>query len=177
MVVLMVNANQIQAAIQGHYGIGAIVLQHANVMLVKVIVIQMHNAILVIALIMLVLLTLLGISATRTSDTELQIAGNDMLQKMAFYAAESGWQVGIHWLDTRYPPVTAAVEERTAAMPADDAITYAYSASFDGAVHAPGYSTEFRRYMYTVNSAGHSPGNAHARIAVTAGKVFYAGGY
>jgi hypothetical protein len=45
---------------------------------------------LVIALLMLVVLTLIGISASTTTNFELQISGNDKLYKMAFYQAEGG---------------------------------------------------------------------------------------
>ena len=61
---------------------------------------------LAIALIMMVLLTLIGVSASRTSEIELKISGNDKFHKMAFYAAESGWQVGVARLDDQCPPNT-----------------------------------------------------------------------
>jgi type IV pilus assembly protein PilX len=47
------------------------------------------GSVLVIALIMLVLLTLLGISATSTSNIELQIANNEKNYKKAFYTANA----------------------------------------------------------------------------------------
>ncbi len=46
--------------------------------------------VLVLSLMVLVVLTLLGISASRTSVTELEIAGNDNLAKILLYYAESG---------------------------------------------------------------------------------------
>ncbi|MFH1154341.1 MAG: pilus assembly PilX N-terminal domain-containing protein [Pseudomonadota bacterium] len=49
---------------------------------------------LVMALLLLVVLTILGISATTTSNIELKIASNDMLNKKAFYAADGGTEVG-----------------------------------------------------------------------------------
>ncbi|MGD8433707.1 MAG: PilX N-terminal domain-containing pilus assembly protein, partial [Syntrophobacterales bacterium] len=60
---------------------------------------------LVIALLVLVLLTLMGISATTTSTIEVQMAGNEKFLDMAFYAAESGWQTSLNWLDRQYPAV------------------------------------------------------------------------
>jgi len=48
-----------------------------------------EGSILIVALIMLVLLTLLGIAATTTTDIETQIAGNEKLYKMNLYSAES----------------------------------------------------------------------------------------
>lgn len=49
---------------------------------------------LVFALLMLVVLTLIGISATTTTTFELQIAGNDKLYKRAFYAADGATEMG-----------------------------------------------------------------------------------
>jgi len=49
---------------------------------------------LVVALLMLVVLTLIGISATTTTTFELQIAGNDKLYKQAFYAADGATEMG-----------------------------------------------------------------------------------
>ena len=49
---------------------------------------------LVVALLMLVVLTLIGISATTTTTFELQIAGNDKLYKRAFYAADGATEMG-----------------------------------------------------------------------------------
>jgi Tfp pilus assembly protein PilX len=55
--------------------------------------------VLVVALILLVLLTVIGISASRTSEIDLQIAGNEKFQKMAFYAADGGTEAGIELLE------------------------------------------------------------------------------
>lgn len=45
---------------------------------------------LIIAVVFLLLLTFLGIFATTTSTIEMQISGNDKINKMVFYAADSG---------------------------------------------------------------------------------------
>ncbi len=132
---------------------------------------------LVISLIMLVLLTLIGISASTTSEIELKISGNDKLHKMAFYTAESGWQMGANYLDSQYPPITSSSSVTDIWMPSNPTLKYSYSTTFDGAVFAPGYSTEFRRFMYTINSTGNAPGSAQSQIRVTAGKIAYVGGY
>lgn len=49
---------------------------------------------LVVALLMLVVLTLLGIAATSTSTVELQISGNDKLYKRSFFSADGGTAAG-----------------------------------------------------------------------------------
>ena len=48
------------------------------------------GSVLVIALLILVFLTIIGISATTTTNIELQIAGNEKFHKIAFYHADSG---------------------------------------------------------------------------------------
>jgi hypothetical protein len=53
-----------------------------------------EGSVLVVALLILVLLTLIGISATRTGEIEVQISGNEKTYKTAFYAAEAGIEVG-----------------------------------------------------------------------------------
>ena len=49
-----------------------------------------NGAVLIVALLMLAIVTVIGIAATRTSETELQIVGNEVLHEIAFYAAEAG---------------------------------------------------------------------------------------
>lgn len=48
-----------------------------------------HGSVLIIGLVILMLLTLLGISMTRTSEVEIQIAGNDRIYKQNLYIAEA----------------------------------------------------------------------------------------
>lgn len=54
---------------------------------------------LVIALIMLLILTFIGISAISTTTFETNIAGNERVGTAAFYASEAIFQVGLKQLD------------------------------------------------------------------------------
>ena len=61
------------------------------------------GSILLIVLIVSSLMVMLGLAAIKTSSIELQISGNDRQYKVAFYAAESGIEVGravLHALKT-----------------------------------------------------------------------------
>jgi len=49
-----------------------------------------NGSMILIALLLLVILTLMGVTSTRTSITENRIAVNEQTQKMAFYQAEAG---------------------------------------------------------------------------------------
>jgi len=53
-----------------------------------------RGSVLIIALLVLVLLTIIGISATNTTTTDIQIASNEKVHSMAFYAADAGIEVG-----------------------------------------------------------------------------------
>ena len=149
---------------------------------------------LVLALLMLVLLTLMGISATTTSTVEIQMAGGEKFYELAFYSAESGWQRALNWLDNQFPGVTDnrvwdGTDFIAVAGSLDDAATvgiplatdnntqYFVKVEFVGTAPAAGYGTGFRRFNYRVNSVGRGPGNARSEVEVTAGKVFDMGGY
>ena len=62
-----------------------------------------NGSVMVAAMLILVLLTIIGISATTMSNSELNITSNAQLHKMAFFTAESGWHVMADWLDDQYP--------------------------------------------------------------------------
>ena len=66
-----------------------------------------RGSVLVIALMILVLLTVMGISVTTTSDIETLIARNEQEYVREFYVADSAWRQGVQWLDTRaaVPPM------------------------------------------------------------------------
>jgi Tfp pilus assembly protein PilX len=60
-----------------------------------------RGSVLIVALIILVLITLMGISVTTTSDIDVQIAKNERSYVQEFYAADSAWREAIEWLDVR----------------------------------------------------------------------------
>ena len=55
-----------------------------------------------IALIMVSMLTLLGIAALSTSDDEVTIAGNELQEMRAFYAAEAGLEIAAAAIQSQY---------------------------------------------------------------------------
>ena len=60
-----------------------------------------NGSVMVIALVMLVLITLMGLSVTRLSDVDVQIAKNEREYVQNFYVADSAWREAVQWLDTR----------------------------------------------------------------------------
>jgi Tfp pilus assembly protein PilX len=60
---------------------------------------------LVIALLMLLILTLIGISSINTTTYETSISGNERVRTGAFYAAEAGIQVAINQIPDNTGPI------------------------------------------------------------------------
>jgi hypothetical protein len=142
---------------------------------------------LVLALLVLVLLTLMGISATTTSTIEVQMAGSEKVYDMAFYAAESGWQTSLNWLDNQYPGVTQNLgwdedsetfieanynNPHSIVLAQDNDTDYSVKIEFVGTRAVPGYGTNYRRFNYRVHSVGTGPSNARSEVSVVAGKIF-----
>ena len=147
-----------------------------------------EGSIIVIGMIVLVLLTMFGLSSVTTSNIEMQIAANERMHKKAFYVAESGWQLAVGWIDDQYPlPVTDSLIDLTAA-----AGTVSYSSNsgtptsniawdkdnsvsaeidFVTARQAEGYSAGFYRYTYDIKATASGPRDTEARIEVRAGKI------
>lgn len=59
---------------------------------------QENGSVMVVTLLILVLLTIIGISANSTSITEVQISTNEQLSRICFYAAETGLDIGRQFL-------------------------------------------------------------------------------
>jgi len=58
-----------------------------------------NGSAIVMALVVLVVLTIVGLVASRTSTIELLIAGNDVRHKISFYAADGGTETGIELVE------------------------------------------------------------------------------
>jgi hypothetical protein len=58
-----------------------------------------NGGVTIAALLILAVLTIIGISSISTSNIEVQIATNDKVHKMAFYAADGGTEVGTELLE------------------------------------------------------------------------------
>ena len=58
-----------------------------------------NGGVTVAALLILAILTIIGISAISTSNMEVQIANNDKVHKMSFYAADGGSELGTELLE------------------------------------------------------------------------------
>ena len=132
-----------------------------------------------IALLILILLTLLGISFAELSTTDIKIAGNDRTAKMAFYAAEAARNYVISTSSLYGTSNITVGQAKTFPLGSDstsieDALTS--SQSFGGTVEyqGPGQphagsgftygSVVFHHYLMT--GTGYGPRNARTEIEV-----------
>ncbi|MFZ7111341.1 MAG: PilX N-terminal domain-containing pilus assembly protein [Desulfatiglandales bacterium] len=135
-----------------------------------------EGSVLVVALMLLVFLTFLGISASTTSEVEIQVAGNSKFHKTAFYAGEAA-RGYVPWHTDLYGPDNITLGQGlTFPSNADPTQTYALgsSQSFKGRVgyvgfSAPprgsGYSAEkFKAHRYEMDCDGYGPSNAQSEI-------------
>jgi len=146
----------------------------------------------VLAVVMLALLTLLGIAATTTSSIEVQIAGNDLRHKLAFYSAEAAtayviWSPDLYgsenitsgtkhlfpnYSSDPYVPDTSDLSEPT--FPAPEVLNP--NQSFNGSVEytssgrpprGSGYeASEYEAHQYIMECVGYSSHNANMHLKV-----------
>lgn len=115
------------------------------------------GAVLVVALIMMVVLTLIGIAGSFTSIFEIMISGHKRGSTDAFYSADTGIQVVVanidnfdlagKYVDNKYNPFTDAQNPN----PTNAQVTITYDTVQQGAPRGLGFSAtgnyEFRHYL------------------------------
>ena len=139
-----------------------------------------NGSILVVAMMILVILTIIGIVATNMSTVELNIAGNELAYKKAFYAADAGVS-----LIVAVPPATL---DPTSPPPIDSEFTYArrdldnldgdndHSTGFDyqvffKGVHSPGPPVEIEVQSDSLSNRGSVSIYAGVRIPTASGAL------
>ena len=144
----------------------------------------------VLAVVLLMLLTLLGMAVISTSSIETQIAGNEVRHKLAFYAAESA-AAYVAWHPDLYGPANiasgdphlfpnsttgAAYVQYTSLIEGIFNVDAAGTQSFEGQVsytgsasppRGSGYSAgAFRAHQYQMICNGHSSNNAFETLMI-----------
>jgi len=114
---------------------------------------------LVVALMMLLVLTLIGISAITTTTYETSISGNERVGTDAFYASESGIQVSLNQLPNMNPISRTKVGEDSyywSGSPMDKGSPKSIK-SF-GLYAMPGFDVSWSFNRYQINATGESFG-------------------
>jgi len=150
----------------------------------------------VLALLILCLLTILGLSSNTTTSIDLQISANDRDYVKEFYVADSGWRTGALWLDNLPSPPDrvnsdsdpdfvntvrnfggsgADVTNELLPIGTQDAtidgVNYWYNVTYVQDQIEPGSGPGYRRFTYTSNSVA----NQTQEIEVRLSKIYKVG--
>jgi hypothetical protein len=134
---------------------------------------------LVVAVLVMITATFLGIAAVMTSDIEVRISGNQRISEKTFYAADAGIDNGLAWLITNVGASPPADSE----LPTMDGTRYDFDSGYYSryritdlkatAFPPPGWElTMFEKRYYRVNSMGTGAANASKEIEVIGSYVF-----
>ena len=151
------------------------------------------GSVMVLAVIMLVLLTILGIAALTSSSIDTQIAGNELRHKRAFYAAESAtayvtWSPDLYGPDNMTPgsphyfpnntvPYTGITSSLPTALSINVAQSFNGKVEYDTPLTPPrgsGYSVgKYKAHQYQMVCNGYSSNETIKNLVVG----FYRIGY
>jgi hypothetical protein len=109
-----------------------------------------NGIVLIIALLMLLILTLIGVSSISTTTYETKISGNERVGTDAFYVSEAGAQVAINQLPDNINPIPKTQLK-------EDSYYWSGIQSF-GFYQKPGYDINFAFNRFQVNATGESFG-------------------
>jgi hypothetical protein len=114
---------------------------------------------LVVALIMLLILSFIGISAISTTTFETSIVGNERVRTDAFYASEAIFQVGLNQLpDTKPMPRTKIGEDSYGWSGSPKDKNFSKDLLFFGLYPKSGYDSSWAFNRYQINATGESFG-------------------
>jgi type IV pilus assembly protein PilX len=127
---------------------------------------KQRGAALIVGLMMLVVVTLLAVTAVSTSSTELIMAGNEQYRERAFQAAEAGIETAYRKVrsgDADVPiDLGASLENNDVAMPNDAQDEVSTRIEPFGANVLVGNSSKFIGQVYRITSTGTSVRNSRA---------------
>jgi len=118
---------------------------------------------LVIALVLLVILTMIGIYAVSVTVSEVEMANAVKNGKAAIDAAQAGAYTGIDAL-----PVATIVT----GVPLSNGATFDITPTSEGVESIPGYDTNWARVIFKVRSVGHPAPPAAGNRIIDAGVAY-----
>jgi len=112
---------------------------------------------LIIALIMLLILTLIGVSSISTTTFETNISGNERVGTVAFYASEGGIQIGLNQLpDTKPIPVTTIGTDSSCWSGSPQNKNDPQNLKSFGLYPKPGFDVSWSFKRFRINATGES---------------------
>ena|SRR5688572_8854794 len=130
---------------------------------------RQRGAALIVGLMLLVIVTVLAITAVGTANTELIMAGNEQFRQRALQASESGVETVMMRLRQDVEPVPGSFDQKTnIAIPGSTGDTFSTRADYMGESTISNNGSVFTTFLYRVQSTGSSRQNARAQVEVGA---------
>ncbi len=132
-----------------------------------------NGFVLVICLILLLMLSLIGIASITSSQSDMQVSGNELKQTGAFYAAESGLEKATASIINSYQTTASPPSPLPADRVTEYGYQYDYSTASNGAAVQTTLTVGAYRGLYglvrsfTINSLGYDPqGESRAQLSM-----------
>ncbi len=131
------------------------------------------GSILIFTLLVMLILTVIGLAASTTTEIELKITTNDTLTKKAFSSADAGISYAVSksslYGDSNIDPAAPVTEAQTPTNDLSFAVTATYVAGTTGGSFArgSGFSAtgKTKYHIYEIDSSGNSSGNATCDVS------------
>lgn len=138
-----------------------------------------EGSVLIFALLVMLVLTIIGLCASRTTDIELKITANDTLNKKAFSSADAGISYAISktslYGDSNIDPASPVTESQTPTSDLSFSVKVTYVAGFTGGSFArgSGFSAtgKTKSHVYLMESSGSSSGGASCNVSARGYRV------
>jgi Tfp pilus assembly protein PilX len=134
----------------------------------------------VLAIGVLALIATLAIVVLAVVVTEKRTSSSTYAHDRAFYSADAATEAGVHWIRSQRSPA-AAVDSLNHVRLSDSTITlspdhrYEYEVQYIGKRHRPGWSIEYKDYIYRVEAVGTSAQQSQAALEVNATRLYREG--
>jgi hypothetical protein len=132
----------------------------------------------IVAMLVLVFLTIIGIAATNTSIFESQIVGNEHRYQIDFYVADSGFNHGAMLLENRADPPTGDILDTAISnysLSQYAGVGYEFTLTKDDDTKAPGHSRGYREFSFSASSIARHAGTQTQEIVSGMSKIYKVG--
>jgi type IV pilus assembly protein PilX len=124
---------------------------------------RQKGAALIVGLLLLVIVTVLGVTAIGTANTELVMAGNEQFRERAAQAADAGIETVMMRLRQDVEPMPGNYDEKiNIAIPSQGGDRFTTRADYVGESSISNNGSVFTTFIYRVQSTGVSLRNANA---------------
>jgi Tfp pilus assembly protein PilX len=139
-----------------------------------------NGSAMVLAIGVMAVLALIAIVVISVVIAEKRSSSSQYAQDRAFYSADAAGEAGVHWIKTQLSP-PALVDTMNSVRAAagytalSDDHLYDYSVGYVGKQFRPGWSVEYKDYIYRVDAQGKSAQQSKAAVDFNGTRLYREG--